>query len=91
MHIWLAYVSYPTTTAVYAERALRCCARVTTVGPRFPMELVETWHLQNLRLPFTDQDIVTPFEPDVPELIAAVKLGGSSGPVCVGGTSLRRS
>jgi len=73
MNIWLAYVSYPTTTATYVERALRRYAQVTTVGPRFPMELIETWHLQNLRLPFTDHDIVTPFEPNVADLIAAAK------------------
>jgi hypothetical protein len=31
--IWLSYVSYPVTTAVYFERALRKDYDVTTCGP----------------------------------------------------------
>lgn len=71
-HIWLAYVPYPVTTAVYLERALRRNCRVTTVGPPFPPELVETWHLQNLKLPFIDPDLVTPFVPDMAEFSAQI-------------------
>ncbi|QOX80334.1 glycosyltransferase [Trichlorobacter lovleyi] len=66
-HIWLAYVPYPVTTAVYLERSLRKHYRVTTVGPSFPHELVETWHLQKLRLPFEELDVVTDFTPDIAE------------------------
>lgn len=66
-HIWLAYVPYPVTTAVYLERALRTTCRVTTIGPGFPRELVETWHLQNLRRPFESLNIVTDFTPDMAE------------------------
>lgn len=70
-HIWLAYVPYPVTTAVYLDRALRKRCRVTTVGPPFPQELVETWHLQNLKLPFVDPDVVTEFVPDMAGLSPA--------------------
>lgn len=66
-HIWLAYVPYPVTTAVYLERALRTRCRVTSIGPPFPHELIETWHLQNLRRPFEELDIVTDFTPDMAE------------------------
>jgi len=64
-HIWLAYVPYPVTTAIYLERALRASCRVTTIGPSFPHELIETWHLQNLHRPFEELDIVTDFTPDM--------------------------
>jgi hypothetical protein len=66
-HIWLAYVPYPVTTAVYLERALRTRSRVTSIGPPFPHELIETWHLQNLHRPFEELDIVTGFTPDMAE------------------------
>jgi SAM-dependent methyltransferase len=66
-HIWLAYVPYPVTTAIYLERALRTSCRVTTIGPNFPHELVETWHLQNLRRSFEELNIVTDFTPDMAE------------------------
>lgn len=70
-YIWLAYVPYPVTTAVYLERALRPYCRITTVGPMFPTELTETWHLQNLKQPFVTPDIVTEFVPDMAELLAS--------------------
>ena len=69
--IWLANVPYPITTAAYFERVLRSTGRVTTIGPVFPAELIETWHLQNLKLPFVDPDIVTPFTPDMGGVIAS--------------------
>jgi len=68
--VWLAFVPYPVTTAVYLERALRASGRVITVGPLFPPELIETWHLQNLHRPYVDPDIVTDFTPDMEEVIA---------------------
>lgn len=69
--VLLAYAPYPVTTAVYLERALRKSCRVTTVGPLFPDEKIEEWHLQNLRVPFFQQDIVSSPEPDMAELLAA--------------------
>lgn len=68
-HVWLAYVPYPITTAVYLERALRKNCHVTTVGPPFPLELIEAWSLQNLKLPFATPDLVTSFQPDMATII----------------------
>lgn len=65
MKIWLAYVNYPVTTAVYFERALRKIATVTTVGPRLPEHLLTDWQLQSMKLPVTDQDLTTDFTPDM--------------------------
>ena len=69
-HIWLAYVPYPVTTAVYLERALRKTCKVSSVGPSFPPELIESWFLQNLRQPFVDNNLVTSFEPDMAKMLA---------------------
>lgn len=69
-NIWLAYVPYPVTTAVYLERTLRKNCRVITIGPTFPSELIETWQLQNLKRPFVTPDIETEFVPDMQALIA---------------------
>jgi len=71
MKIWLSYVAYPVTTAVYLERALRQCADVVTIGPRFPEELITTWKLENMKLPLHDQMIPTGFTPDMAEIVAA--------------------
>lgn len=68
--VWLAYVPYPVTTAVYLERLLRASGKVVTVGPQFPSELIEAWHLQNLHRPYIDPDIVTGFTPDMGRVIA---------------------
>jgi len=54
MNIMLSYVAYPVTTAVYLERALRQLATVTTIGPRFPEELITAWKLENMKLPLYD-------------------------------------
>ncbi len=70
MKIWLSYVAYPVTTAVYLERALRQLAEVTTIGPRFPAELIEQWKLQNMKLPLYDQMIPTGFTPDMAAILA---------------------
>lgn len=71
-NIWLAYVSYPVTTAIYLERALRRCSNVITVGPQFPSELIATWQLQNLRRPYVDLDIVTEFVPEMTDVLSQV-------------------
>lgn len=67
-HVWLAYVSYPVTTAVYLERALRKVCRVTTVGPRIAQETIRTWSLENMKLPVLPHDIQTGSTPDMQEL-----------------------
>jgi len=67
--VWLAYVSYPVTTAVYLERALRTVCDVVTLGPTLPQEYIEKWQLQEMKLPITPHDIVTGFEPDMGELL----------------------
>ena len=70
MKIWLSYVAYPVTTAVYLERALRQLGTITTIGPRFPEELIEQWKLQNMKLPLYDQMIPTNFTPDMEVVLA---------------------
>jgi hypothetical protein len=66
----LSYVAYPVTTAVYLERALRQLGSVTTIGPRFPEELLEKWNLQNMKLPLYDHMIPTGFNPDMARVLA---------------------
>ncbi len=68
LHIWLAYVSYPVTTAVYFERALRKKYRVTTIGPQLPPRLIEAWDLKNLKLPILPLNIQTDFTPNLEEI-----------------------
>ncbi len=67
-HIWLAYVSYPVTTAAYLERALRKVCRVTTIGPRISQEAFHNWSLENMKLPILPHDIQTVADPDMLEL-----------------------
>lgn len=67
--VWLAYVAYPITTAVYFERALRKSCHTTTIGPPLPGHFIEKWHLQKLKLPLKEQDISTDFEPDMAEIV----------------------
>ncbi|MDK9717035.1 MAG: glycosyltransferase [Trichlorobacter sp.] len=64
-HVWLAYVSYPVTTAVYLERALRKVCRVTTIGPRLADEMIGVWSLENMKLPVLPHDIQTDATPDM--------------------------
>ncbi len=68
LHVWLAYVSYPVTTAVYLERALRKVCRVTTIGPRIAQETLRAWSLENMKLPVMPHDIQTGSTPDMQEL-----------------------
>lgn len=65
LRVWLAYVSYPVTTAVYFERALRKHYEVVTVGPKIPDKLIKTWDLKNMKLPILDHDIPTGQNPDM--------------------------
>ncbi|MDD2338278.1 MAG: DUF3880 domain-containing protein, partial [Geobacteraceae bacterium] len=71
LKIWLAFVSCPLTSAFYLEKALRGLSRVTTIGPTLPAELVEQWHLQNLKAPLLHHDISTDFTPDMATILAA--------------------
>lgn len=71
--VWLAYVSYPVTTAVYFERALRRNCRVVTCGPKIGPETIKNWNLENMKLPVVDQDIPLSAEPDMREVCAAAK------------------
>jgi hypothetical protein len=71
--VWLAYVSYPVTTAVYFERALRRSSRVITCGPKIGPELLEQWHLQNMKLPVLDHDMPLAWKPDMREVAAAAR------------------
>lgn len=68
LNIWLSYVSYPVTTAVYFERALRTAHNVTTVGPVLPERFIKDWQLENMKLPIKLQDISTDFEPDLKQI-----------------------
>jgi len=63
--VWLAYVGYPVTTAVYIERALRQTCTVVTVGPPLSQEYIEKWQLQGMKQPIIPHDIVTGFTPDM--------------------------
>ncbi|MDP4195514.1 MAG: glycosyltransferase [Bacteroidota bacterium] len=69
-NIWLAYVSYPVTTAVYFERALKQQYNVTTIGPTLPRQFIESWNLENMKLPIKPLDIDTDSSPDLEYLIA---------------------
>lgn len=69
MKIWLAYVNYPITTAVYIRRALlQAGHQVTTIGPRLPEEAITMWGLENMKLPLDRLDIDTDFTPDMAEI-----------------------
>jgi hypothetical protein len=70
MKIWLSYVAYPVTTAVYFERSLRKICRTTTIGPPLPSDLIDRWQLQNMKLPLRGQEISTDFTPDMAEIVS---------------------
>lgn len=63
--VWISYVAYPVTTAVYFERALRKSCQTITVGPQMPGQLIEQWQLQNMHAPAVEHDLVTDFTPDM--------------------------
>ena len=67
--VWLSYVGFPVTTAVYLERALRQVCRTVTVGPPMPPQLIEQWQLQNMHAPPVEHDLVTDFTPDMGDLL----------------------
>lgn len=61
--IWLSYVSYPVTTAVFFERALRKNYNVITCGPVITDEVIKRWNLENMKLEVKPLDL--PLDPDV--------------------------
>lgn len=67
--VWLSFLSYPVTTAVYIERALRQICKTVTVGPTLPEHYIEKWQLQSLKLPFADLEIKTDFNGDMAEVL----------------------
>jgi hypothetical protein len=67
--ILLAYTSYPVTTAVYFERALRERHQVVTCGPRMDEGLIKQWNLEEMKLPVRDLDIPLPLAPDMGALL----------------------
>lgn len=69
LHVWLAYVAYPITTAAYFERALRKLCRTTTIGPPLPADLIDKWQLHGMKLPLKEQEITTGFRPDMAEIL----------------------
>lgn len=68
--VWLSYVGYPVTTAVYFERALRRICQTITIGPPMPTQLIEQWQLQNMNAPPITHDLETGFTPDMGELLS---------------------
>lgn len=71
--VWLAYVSYPVTTAAYFERALRRRFLVLTCGPKIDAHVIEQWSLQEMRLPVLDQNISVSYCADMEEVLAVTR------------------
>ncbi len=71
--IWLAYVSYPVTTAVYIERALRRNYKVYTMGPTITKEYITEWNLHNMKLEIKDHDFRIHPEADMKQLTAHLR------------------
>lgn len=59
--VWLSYVSFPLTTAVYFERAFRKKYKVQTVGPRMPEDYIKDEIMKNMNLNLKDLDIPTEY------------------------------
>ena len=69
MNLWLAYVSYPITTARYLEKALRKNHLVTTIGPHVSLEQLKQWGIDSTAFTISSQEIPTDYEPDLIEII----------------------
>jgi tetratricopeptide (TPR) repeat protein len=70
--IWLSYVSYPVTTAVYFERALRKDYDVTTCGPMITPGIMKKWELENMKLEVKPQEIPLDGNIDIASLIKSL-------------------
>ena len=68
LNIWLAYVSFPITTATYFEKALRKEHNVITMGPKITDEIIRIWNLENLKREIKDLDYALHPEADMKEL-----------------------
>ncbi len=66
--IWLAYVSFPITTATYFEKAFRKEHKVATMGPKITDEIIRAWNLENLKRKVKDLDHTIHPEADMKEL-----------------------
>lgn len=70
LHVWLACIAYPVSTATYFERVLRQRCRTTTIGPSLSHELIERLQQLNMTLPPKGLDIYTGVNPDMEQIIA---------------------
>lgn len=70
LHVWLACIAYPVSTATYFERALRQRCRTTTIGPSLSHELIERLQQLNMTMPPNELDISTGVNPDMEQIIA---------------------
>ncbi len=72
--IWLAYVSYPATTAAYIERALRGQGhKVLTMGPKITPEIIKAWNLENMNCEVPDLDYLWPANVDMKDMTSSLK------------------
>lgn len=71
LHIWLACIAYPVSTAIYFERALRKLCKTTTIGPSLSQALIDRLHQFNMMLPPNELDIYTDVKPDMAAIIAS--------------------
>ena len=72
LNIWMSYVNFPITTAVYFERALRKQHNVITIGPNIPEQLISAWSLEDMKFPEKPLDIPTNFQPDIKEILQSI-------------------
>jgi len=66
--VWIAFVSYPVTTAAYFTRALKRMLKVKTLGPSLPLEFIDLWELQNMKLPIVCHEISTGNTPNIQKI-----------------------
>ncbi len=72
--IWLAYVSYPATTAAYLEKALReQNHKVITMGPKITPEIIKAWNLENMKREIPDPNYLWPANVDMKDMTSSIK------------------
>lgn len=71
LHVWLACIAYPVSTATYFERALKQRCRTTTIGPSLSDGLIGRLQQLNMAVTAKDLDICTVVSPDMAQIIAA--------------------
>lgn len=67
LHVWLACIAYPVSTAEYFERAFRHLCRITTIGPSMSPVLLQRLGID---LPPKELDICTGLYPDMSQILA---------------------